>query len=78
MVANGENEPTIYPAVEMEKMAQSAAQVALNQAAATGSTGLMTVNVGGLKWKVAVNPSTVVPGGLNVSTAYPVGAATWP
>ncbi|MBW8832775.1 MAG: hypothetical protein JF606_25935, partial [Burkholderiales bacterium] len=40
-------DPAMYPAVDMEKMVQSAAQAALNQAALTGSAGQMFVNVGG-------------------------------
>jgi hypothetical protein len=71
-------DPAVYSQVDMTKMAQSASQSAINQYTASGAAGQSSifVNVGGLKWKVAISPG---PGGLpNVKTAYPVGAASWP
>lgn len=64
-------DPAVYSQADMARMAQSAAQSALNQTLATNSTGALFVNVGGLQWRVIVTPGT--NGIRNVPTAFPVG-----
>ncbi len=69
-------DPKIYSESEIEKMSLSAAQKAINQAAASHTSGTFQVPVGGLTWKVIVTPNSA--GMLDVKTAFPIGSASWP